>query len=274
MNGSALGKSLPGPLADLAAYTWHAVNLGRSRAGVYRLAAPMQPTLFLKHMEATQADELRDEAKRLDWLQGKLPVPEVVYYLDDATGVYLVTGAVPGHDLTEFNHETDALKRQMTVELAWGLRRIHTLDLTGCPFNHTPARQLAWLESQLAEHGGAAPSNELEAAYMRFKRLKAKRPEADDLVFTHGDPCLPNMLVEGDRLSGFIDLGSSGVGDRYRDLALARWSLRYNFGRDYDALFFDAYGLPEPDMAKLAFHQAVEQFGFDYLASANGTPSC
>jgi kanamycin kinase/aminoglycoside 3'-phosphotransferase-2 len=186
-------------------------------------------------MDATHAVELRDEAERLDWLEGKLPVPEIVHYLDDATGVYLVTEAVPGHALTEFNHENDALKRHMTVELAWGLRRVHALDPTGCPFDHTPARQLARLESQLVEHSGTAPSDELKAAYTFLNNLKAEQPSADDLVFTHGDPCLPNILIEGDRLSGFIDLGSAGIGDRYRDLALARWSLGYNFGRGYDA---------------------------------------
>lgn len=228
---------------------------------------PEGPTLFLKYMEATYADELRDEAERLAWLQGKLPVPKVVHYLDDASGVYLVTEAIPGHDLTEFNQDSDVVKRQMTVELAWGLRRVHALDPAGCPFDHSPARQLARLESQLTGHSGTAPSAELEAAHLLLNKLKAELPEADDLVFTHGDPCLPNILVEGDRLSGFIDLGSAGVGDCYRDLALVRWSLEYNFGPGYDALFFDAYGLPEPDTAKLAFHQAVEQFRFDHVPS-------
>jgi kanamycin kinase/aminoglycoside 3'-phosphotransferase-2 len=97
-------------------------------------------------------------------------------------------------------------------------------------------------------------------------KLQADQPKGEGLVFTHGDPCLPNILVEGDRLSGFIDLGSAGVGDRYRDLALVRWSLGYNFGHGYDVLFFNAYGLPEPDEAKLAFHQAVEQFSFDRVS--------
>jgi aminoglycoside 3'-phosphotransferase-2 len=268
VEGTAPAIPLPDPLADLAAYTWHAVNLGRSWAHVYRLTMPKEPTLFLKHVEATYAAELRDEAERLAWLQGKLPVPKVVQYLDAATGVYLVTEAIPGHDLTEFNQDSDVVKRQMTVELAWGLRRVHALDPAGCPFDHTPVRQLAWLESQLVEHGGTAPSDQLKAAYLLLNKLKAELPEADDLVFTHGDPCLPNILVEEDRLSGFIDLGSAGIGDRYRDLALARWSLGYNFGPGYDTLFFDAYGLPELDKAKLVFHQAVEQFRFDYVPSS------
>ncbi len=266
MNGTVPAIPLPGPLAELAAYTWHAVDLGRSRAHVYRLTTPEGSTLFLKCVEAPQADELRDEAERLAWLQGKLPVPRLVHYLDDATGAYLVTEAVPGQDLTEFNHESDAVKRQMTVELAWGLRRVHALDPAGCPFNHTPARQLARLEARLREYRGKAVRTELEALHLLLDKLKAEQPEAEDLVFTHGDPCLPNILVEGEQLSGFIDLGSAGLGDRYRDLALARWSLGYNFGRGYDALFFKAYGLPEPDEAKLAFHQAVEQFSFDRVS--------
>ncbi len=257
---------LPATLASLGAYAWHTIDLGCSGAHVHRLTTPGEPTLFLKSTDTAHAGELRDEAERLAWLQGKLPVPKLVHYLGDTTGAYLVTEAVRGQDLTEFNHGSDAAKRQMTVELAWGLRRVHALDSADCPFDHTPARQLARLEARLRGYWGKAVRTKLEALHLLLDKLKAEQPEAEDLVFTHGDPCLPNILVEGDRLSGFIDLGSAGLGDCYRDLALARWSLGYNFGRGYDALFFNAYGLPEPDEARLAFHQAVEQFSFNHMS--------
>lgn len=48
----------------------------------------------------------------------------------------------------------------------------------------------------------------------------------DTLV--HGDFCLPNVLVQDGKFSGFIDLGDAGIGDPWRDYAWCIWSLEYN----------------------------------------------
>lgn len=74
--------------------------------------------------------------------------------------------------------------------------------------------------------------------------LLAVRPAEEDLVFTHGDPSLPNVILEASELTGFVtgfvDVGRAGVGDRYRDLALAARSLAYNWGEAWVPLFFEA----------------------------------
>ena len=50
-------------------------------------------------------------------------------------------------------------------------------------------------------------------------------------VLTHGDFCLPNVLVSEGRLSGLIDVGEAGLGSPEIDLAAGVWSLQYNFGK-------------------------------------------
>lgn len=46
--------------------------------------------------------------------------------------------------------------------------------------------------------------------------------DSDDMVVCHGDPCMPNFMVDPKTLqcTGLIDLGRLGTADRYADLAL------------------------------------------------------
>lgn len=43
-------------------------------------------------------------------------------------------------------------------------------------------------------------------------------------------------------------------------LALAVRSLAYNFGPGWEPLFWEAYGLAQPDTAKLAYYQVLDEF--------------
>jgi len=61
-------------------------------------------------------------------------------------------------------------------------------------------------------------------------------------VLVHGDACLPNILFDGDKLSGFVDLGDMGLGDIEVDLSAAVWSLQFNLGLGYGSKFLEIYG--------------------------------
>ncbi|TMC97134.1 MAG: hypothetical protein E6J05_12600 [Chloroflexi bacterium] len=63
-------------------------------------------------------------------------------------------------------------------------------------------------------------------------------------VLTHGDYCLPNILVVDGRLTGLIDVGGAGLGDPQDDLAAGVWTLQYNYGAGLAREFLDAYGWP------------------------------
>jgi aminoglycoside phosphotransferase len=82
------------------------------------------------------------------------------------------------------------------------LRDVHRTDATGCPF------------------GVAKPGH----------------------VLIHGDFCMPNVLVDGGKLSALIDVGGAGLGDPRDDLAAGVWTLQYNFGPGFAREFLDAYG--------------------------------
>ena len=77
----------------------------------------------------------------------------------------------------------------------------------------------------------------------------------------HGDYCLPNLLLEDWRFSGFIDLGNAGIGDRHMDLFWGAWSLRFNLKTDaWCRRFLDAYGRDQIDPELLRSIAAFEVF--------------
>lgn len=82
--------------------------------------------------------------------------------------------------------------------------------------------------------------------------LLAEIPPADELVVCHGDSCAPNTLLTDDgRWSGHVDLGALGVADRWADLAVATWSVTWNYGPAWEATLLSAYGVaPDPDRTR------------------------
>lgn len=60
----------------------------------------------------------------------------------------------------------------------------------------------------------------------------------EDLVVTHGDPCVPNMVG-----GTWIDLGDVAVSDRWWDVSVARMSVDWpiNFGPGHGHIVRDAY---------------------------------
>jgi aminoglycoside phosphotransferase len=62
------------------------------------------------------------------------------------------------------------------------------------------------------------------------------------LALVHGDACLPNFLYDGERLSGYIDIGDMALGSPEIDLAAAVYSLQRNLGPGYGLAFLHEYG--------------------------------
>ncbi len=213
-------------------YEVHPVTHGRSSAQVFRLESPDRETLFLKMVPPAAKADLRGEAKRLAWLHDKVPAPRVIEFHEHSNGAHLLTTAVRGFPLIAFNDASDAVKRRLAALLGKALARLHSVDVTGCAFAHAPGHE-----------PNATPSSErAEARRVEILReLRSRLPAPPAPVLLHGDPCLPNVLVINEKLSGFVDLGSAGLGDPRSDLTLALWSLEYNYGAGWSETLLEAY---------------------------------
>jgi kanamycin kinase len=93
-----------------------------------------------------------------------------------------------------------------------------------------------------------------EQALTRLRELAPRQEE--DVVVCHGDYCFPNVLLHEGRVVGYLDLGEVGLAERWRDLAVATWSVTWNVGPGYEDLFLDAYGT-DWDMSRRDFYRLL-----------------
>lgn len=258
MSTSFVEPALPARLAALTGYQCHRITLGKSNANVWRFDGSGE-TLFLKSERLHALAELPGEAARIAWL-GKtaVPAPRLHEFFEADGHSWLLMSALPGTDLT---HLTDRPDRLIEV-LASGLRAIHALDPATCPFDHTLAPRLATGAANV--EAGLVDESDFDTGHIGWTVpevldwLLANQPPGGDLVVTHGDASLPNIMAESDRFSGFIDLGRLGVADRWQDLAIACRSVTYNCGKSYIAPFLAAYGA-EWDQQRHDYYNALDE---------------
>jgi aminoglycoside phosphotransferase len=255
---------MPPALASLIDQTSLAeIEIGMSEARVFSADSPAGTPFYLKVASTASIDNLRDEQTRLLWLQKDLPVPEVVHFEEFEGVQYLLLTAVPG--VVSFHESLRDRLPDVVLTVGESLRLIHALPIDECPFDTRLAVRLDAAKNrlrsgQIRRELFEAPNQGIEPAAL-YDRLVAHIPDDEDPVFTHGDYCMPNVLLDPDslNLTGFIDWGRAGVSDRYQDLALAARSIEFNLGSQWVKPFFVAYGIEEPDEKKVAFYRLLDE---------------
>lgn len=256
-------KVLPNILRDeVQNSTWHQITVGESGAYTYLLSDEKEKNRYLKIISHTLSKSMDREVQLLNWLEGKLPVPKVLLYIKDTEYEYLLMSEIKG--ICSFDTSLGSDIPGVVRLLAKGLRMIHSVDISDCPVDQTLNIKIK--EAEYRAKRGFVDEDDFD--YIRqgrkvaelYRELLDKRPSAEDLVFTHGDYCLPNILIDNWDISGFIDWGRGGISDRYQDLALAYRSLIYNFGERWVPLLFEEYGLESIDYAKIEYYRLLDEF--------------
>ena len=215
---------------------------------------------------------VNEQVQLLQWLNGKLPVPKVLAYEVLNGKSYLLMSRIAG----EMSCDTYYLEHPdvLLEALAFGLKILWKVDISDCPRKHDLDIQLnearIRVENALVDIDDAEPTTFGKGRFENPKHLlewlEENRPD-EELVFSHGDYCLPNIFLEKGKISGFIDLDHSGVGDKWQDIALCYRSLKHNFDGTYGGKVYHDFNPDmlfeklevEPDWDKIRYYILLDE---------------
>lgn len=224
---------------------------------------------FLKH---SGKGTLEKEYKMTEYFHAKGLGAAVLNYISDAED-WLLTAAVPGEDCTCEKYLSQPERLCDTTAAA--LRKLHETDFGDCPVPDRMAEYFAMVEGNYragkfdaslfsGDSGfpGVSGDFRFRSAREAYEVFTAGKAALQSRVLMHGDYCLPNIILNDWKLSGFIDVGCGGVGDRHIDLFWGVWTLCFNLKTDrYSGRFLDAYGRDKADESLLKIIASAETFG-------------
>lgn len=121
----------------------------------------------------------RREVQALTWLEGKFPVPKVIYHEEKDGLSYLLMSRLKGRMLCDpkILHN----RNRLTKSAAAALKMLWSVDISDCPF-------------------------------------RDEGKDIKDAVLSHGDFCLPNILADNNSITGFLDWGYCTVSSKQADI--------------------------------------------------------
>ncbi len=264
-------KNLPSPIQILiSGKSYETDSMGKSGAGVFVFEDFVLKILDAHNKQICKQNDLSIQVMR--WLDGKLPVPKVICYESDNDFQYLLMSRVTGKmSCDEYYLEHP---RELCKLLAQAFRMLWSVDVTGCPRERTIENELEEakyrVQNNLVDLEDAEPDtfgeNGFENPEALLAWLQTHKPEYEP-VLSHGDFCLPNIFLKDEQVSGFIDLGAAGVGDKWRDIALCYRSLKHNVDGTWGSkiypdvnpdLLLEELGI-EPNHEKIRFYILLDE---------------
>ncbi len=215
------------------------------------------------YLKTAAKGTLQRETLMTDYFHKKGLGAEVLGYVTDEND-WLLTAAVKGEDCVHEMYLSDP--KRLCDTLAVALRELHETKHSDCPVKDRVTEYLTLAEGNY-ETGNYDKSHfpdsfGYRSAEEAYKVLQEGKSALKNEVLIHGDYCLPNIMLDDWRLSGFIDVGNGGVGDRHIDLFWGTWTLWFNLHtNEYYDRFLDAYGRDKIDEDILKTVAAAEVFG-------------
>ena len=217
--------------------------------------------LFLKRYAAGQ---LETEAAMTAYFHSLGLSAEVLAFSRTERYDFLLTRRIPGEDCTHAMYRAEP--ERLCDIMGERLRNLHETAADGCPVRDRLEKYRAAVirghEKQKYEPELFSGIWEFSSEAEAWKAAEEGLPLLKAEALIHGDYCLPNILLDNWRFTGFIDVGAGGIADRHIDLLWGVWTLKFNLGSArWSDRFMDAYGRDriEPDLLRCV--AAMEMFG-------------
>lgn len=99
-------------------------------------------------------------------------------------------------------------------------------------------------------------SDKTESDLVRILQQKPTHTNKD-LRVVHGDLCPVNIIFDDDgKAIGLVDLGDMHIGDKMLDIAVLSWTIRGNFGKEYENIFLQELGISPCDK-RLEYYRLI-----------------
>lgn len=215
-------------------------------------------------------EEADNEIQAMQWLEGRLSVPRIIAHEKEDGKNYLLMTKVAGKMACDETYMNDP--ERLTGLLAQALKILWQMNISNCPLDWSLDRKLKAaqyaVENDLVDmdvEPDTYGENGFKDPEDLLRWLAANRPE-EEKVLSHGDFCLPNIFIDNDKFS-FIDLGRTGLADKWCDIALCYRSLMHNYsgkygGKEYPGfcpdMLFDRLEIA-PDWEKIRYYILLDE---------------
>lgn len=198
------------------------------------------------------SNHLSAESIRLEYLNGKINIPEKVFYEKYNGMSYILTKEVKGIPLSdEYFINNPMLGIDILVDV---FNHLYNIDYSDCILDETIDNKIKYIETKNIKLN----DNLIKRFHTKeslIKYIKGNKPK-QIIGLTHGKLTLNNIITIDNKFSGLIDVGFSGLCDIYYDLVMCEMSIEKYYGINYVDVFYDKIGI-EKDEFKSDYYRLL-----------------
>ncbi len=189
--------------------------------------------------------EARNEINIYEQLSSKLPIGKIIKYEIKDGYIYILREKLKGLPLSDDYYMN---RPKLLLNLAFdALEILENVDIKGLKLKDSIEEIINIGIKNKDKLDILAINNELNCNFKDANEiinfLKSNKPEINALC--HGDLCLPNIICDGNKIVGFIDVGMTGLSNYWHDIAIAYRSIKYNYlgfyGKAYSGFSDDMF---------------------------------
>lgn len=186
------------------------------------------------YIKIAKSNKLDKEYFMFNYLKNnKSLVPEVVYFNYDGKISTLITKKLEG-DMICCDEIFDDMYH--VVDLASdAIKILQSIDISNCPFYNNLDLKLSTakynIDNNLVTTKDMNDENQKRFGSVQklYEYLVNNKIKEEKLCFSHGDLSIPNIFYKDEKITGFVDLGDSGIADIWYDISILVKSLRRNY---------------------------------------------